>query len=85
MTTEGAPLTRQPAAPAYVELVTTVPRDARAIACPQCKGYAEQVTPTDAEQVKFGCGRKWHCCDRAFVCIRCGTRLAGKAEAPEAI
>jgi hypothetical protein len=60
-----------------------VERDDDAIACPQCKGYAERVECNNDELKKFNCGRPYECCARAFVCIKCGHRAAMKAPAPE--
>lgn len=49
----------------------------------KCGGAAMSVTPTAAEQARYGCGREWHCCDAAFVCKRCKARYAGSYPAPE--
>lgn len=43
-----------------------------------CGGFAELVDST-AEETKTRCA----CCARAFVCILCGLRIVGTAEAPE--
>lgn len=54
----------------------------KGIAC-TCGGYAEIVPCTDEERAKYGCGRNYDCCSRAFVCRLCGTRYAGSTSAPE--
>lgn len=48
-----------------------------------CGGYAERVKCTVEELEKYNCGRPRECCARAFVCVLCGTRIVGQAEAPE--
>lgn len=57
-------------------------RDAEGVPC-DCGGYANSVACTQEERDKFGCGRSWDCCSRAFVCRICGTRIVGSARAPE--
>lgn len=62
-----------------------VDRDVRGIPC-KCNGYASSVDCTAAECLKYGCG--WdapgrECCARAFVCRACGSRIVGRAHAPE--
>ena len=60
-----------------------IERDDVAIPCPKCGGYAPQVECTRAERDEFGCGRTYDCCSRAFVCSKCGHRVAMSAPAPE--
>lgn len=64
-----------------VRALGSVGRSVEGVKCP-CGGYAEQVETTAEESRRFGCGLRG-CCDRAFVCVVCGTRLVGSAEAPE--
>jgi hypothetical protein len=64
------------------ELTEYAPRDAEGVEC-ICGGYAIRVDTTDAEREQYGCGRPYSCCDRAFECRLCKTRLVGRAEAPE--
>lgn len=69
-----------------VEIDGKVLRDAVGIRCPACKtGYAERVRTNTEEQGKYGCHRDhlYECCARAFICLACGARSAGRAEAPE--
>lgn len=65
-----------------VELARDLDRGAEAVKCP-CGGYAERVESTQLEKEKYGCGRVFDCCSRAFVCCVCKTRLVGSAVAPE--
>lgn len=65
-----------------VELDQDIERNVEAVKCP-CGGYAERVEATQSEKEKYGCGRVFDCCSRAFVCGLCKTRLVGSAEAPE--
>jgi len=58
-------------------------RNDDAIPCELCKGYAGRVECTAEERDKYGCGKNWDCCSRAFVCIKCGHRMATDAPAPE--
>ncbi len=61
-----------------------VERDATAIPCPVCNGYADlsKCTPDDLQLVV--CNRRvTECCGRVFVCRRCKKRILAKAEAPE--
>jgi hypothetical protein len=64
------------------ELNDSVSRETEGIKC-FCGGYAERVNTTLEERKKYGCGRSWECCARAFVCCLCNIRLVGSAEAPE--
>ena len=57
-------------------------REDKAINCP-CGGYAERVKCTPAEIEEWGCGRRYECCARAFVCVICKTRYVGCAPAPD--
>jgi hypothetical protein len=59
-----------------------VPRDVSIIVC-DCGGLADRVECTTAERKEFGCGRHHDCCSRAFVCRRCGRRVAMSCKAPE--
>lgn len=59
-------------------------RDASGMPCP-CGGYADRVSPTEAERDEYQwCGRPYNCCIRAFVCRVCKKRLIANAAAPEA-
>jgi hypothetical protein len=65
-----------------LELDASISREARAVKCPKCGGYAEEVEVTGYEDNKYGCGR-FGCCSAAFVCCLCGSRIVGSREAPE--
>lgn len=65
-----------------IEFEGSIAREAEGIKCP-CGGYAEKVETTPEERGKYGCGKSYSCCDRAFVCAICKARLVGKADAPE--
>ena len=59
-----------------------VARGAEGIEC-ECGGYAKRVDCTPAEIEKYGCGRSYECCSRAFVCALCKTRILMTADAPD--
>jgi hypothetical protein len=61
-----------------LKLTDDLPRERDAVKC-ECGGYAGLVDATAEEMRLAGCD----CCARAFVCIVCGQRYAGSAEAPE--
>lgn len=62
-------------------------RSAKATKCPECNGYAEKAEVTESEKKEHGCWidktGTYTCCARAFICQFCGTRIVGKAEAPD--
>lgn len=64
------------------ELSLSVDRNAKSIKC-KCGGFAEEVSCSQEEIQKYGCGRSYSCCSRAFVCCLCKIRWVGTAEAPE--
>jgi hypothetical protein len=68
------------------ELSERVLRDAEGVKC-DCGGFAERDPRMTREEIgDRGCGRDgpdYQCCARAFVCVLCGTRWLGTAEAPE--
>lgn len=66
-----------------IKLNYEVDRDYDLILCPNCHGAASRVQCTFEEIVKYGCGRKYECCSRAFVCSHCKERIVGKAYAPD--
>lgn len=59
-----------------------IDRYADSIPC-ECGGYADRVKCTKEEIEKYGCGRSYECCSRAFVCRVCKQRILGQAYAPE--
>jgi hypothetical protein len=63
-------------------LENAVERTVEDVVCP-CGGTAPSVDTTPEENRLYGCGRSSSCCNRAFVCLVCGSRLVGSAEAPE--
>lgn len=60
-----------------------IERNDQHIPCPNCGGFCERVECTDAERKEYGCGRRYDCCSAAFVCIKCGNRVAVSLPAPE--
>jgi hypothetical protein len=60
-----------------------VDRDAEAIPCDTCQGYADRVPCTKEEIKGQSCQRPYECCIRAFKCRLCGKRMVRDAEAPE--
>ena len=68
-----------------IEIKEQIKREIEAVKC-DCGGYAEIIDCTKEEIKQYGCGRDRvgdECCARTFLCRICGTRLVGKAEAPE--
>ena len=64
------------------DIVYGIGSDAEGTECQRCGGYAKRVACTPEETKEHGCGRS-RCCDRAFVCVICDTRIVGSAKAPE--
>lgn len=60
-----------------------IERDANAIPCPKCNGYADRVDLTEEEIKNQSCKRSYECCGRAFICRLCKERIIGEACAPE--
>lgn len=61
-----------------------LPRAKDAVECLKCGGYAEEVASTKEEiDGPLNCGQSYACCCAAFVCKKCGARMAGHREAPE--
>lgn len=55
-----------------------------AVECLRCGGYSEETESTREEiNGPLNCGRPYACCCVAFLCKKCGTRMAGKRAAPE--
>lgn len=68
-----------------LRLESEVARGTDAVECPKCQGFAAEVDSTPDEIASdLNCGRFYACCCVAFVCKRCGTRIVGRKEAPEA-
>lgn len=65
-----------------IKLKEFVQAEAEGIPCNHCGGHAPRVEVTEDEELTWGCGRPT-CCSRAFVCKVCGTRMVGRAIAPE--
>jgi hypothetical protein len=63
---------------------TDLDRDADAVECLKCGGFAPEADCT-AEEIEstLNCGRPWACCVAAFVCKKCGARMVGHRNAPE--
>lgn len=62
-----------------------IPRALEGVPC-ECGGFAGIVHCTDDEVNEYGCVRDKpgrECCARAFICMVCGTRHVGQAEAPD--
>lgn len=68
--------------PVTVESKELFLRDSETIRC-DCGGEADRVDCTEEENKKYGCGRSYECCSRAFICCICNKRIVGQAEAPE--
>jgi len=66
-----------------MEIKYSIPRDTIGIECPNCHGYAKRVNCTTEENKQYGCGSRFECCSRAFVCVLCNSRFVGTAESPE--
>jgi hypothetical protein len=79
--TRKRPTLRKPI-PSKFSVERSLERDDYSIPC-KCGGYADRVSCTADEIAKYGCGRPWECCSRAFVCRKCKTRYVGTAPAPE--
>lgn len=58
-------------------------RDQRAIKCPTCGGFSEEVECNPEEVRQQSCGRIHACCIRAFECCLCKARILAHLEAPE--
>jgi formylmethanofuran dehydrogenase subunit B len=66
-----------------VVLPKDFPRDIKAVPCPACNGYCDEVEILVGEIELYDCGKGYQCCSKAFKCRRCKTRVIVKLEAPE--
>jgi hypothetical protein len=73
------------------KLPESLPRETKAIPCPDCNGYCDKVSCTDDEILNQSCSigypiksrKKYECCIAAFVCRCCKLRITADLEAPE--